>query len=430
VRASLARSRGCASLVVVAAAAFSFVPTQDVTFALINQQTLVDGMLCPVVPNARQVGATRAAPPATLGGDIPPIRVVEDPYPVPASLAIDPVNDLVVVSDENRFSLLTYDRRIAQDGVAEPRRTITGFRTNIELLCGVAVDPARREIYAVNNDSVARTVVFSYDQHGNVAPARQVDTGKAWGLFLDLANEEMVLANQHENRILFYRKLAAEDEAPLRIIQGPATGLADPHGVHVDARHGEVVVTNYGSYHPETTGDVFERLRAQTRQILLRPVVPSGGAFDAPSVRVYTRTANGNVAPLRTIQGPSTRLNLPGGVWVDAERGEILVANDGGDSILVFGRTANGDAAPIRTIEGVATGLKNPTSVVVDPAHGEMWASNWGDHSATVYPRGAGGNVKPLRTIRTAPERAPTPGMGNPSAVTYDPIREQILVPN
>jgi len=66
----------------------------------------------------------------------------------------------------------------------------------------------------------------------------------------------------------------------------------------------------------------------------------------------------------------------------------------------------------------------------VDAAHNEVWVTNWGDHSATVYPRTAQGNVAPLRTIRTAPPHTPQSGLGNPGAVAYDPVRQEIAVPN
>jgi DNA-binding beta-propeller fold protein YncE len=136
------------------------------------------------------------------------------------------------------------------------------------------------------------------------------------------------------------------------------------------------------------------------------------------------------MAPLRTIQGPKTQLNLPLGVAVDADRNRIVVANDGGHSILFFDRTARGDVAPTHAIKGPATDLENPAALYIDTKHDELWVSNWGDHSATVYPRDARGNVAPLRRIRTAPAGTPLAGLGNPGGVAYDSRRDQLLVPN
>jgi 6-phosphogluconolactonase (cycloisomerase 2 family) len=159
-------------------------------------------------------------------------------------------------------------------------------------------------------------------------------------------------------------------------------------------------------------------------------MLQSTGRYQLASVTVYSRTAQGDVAPLRTIQGPKTRLNLPLGVAVDAERDVIVVANDQTHSILVFSRTAQGNVAPLYAIEGPATQLKNPGALVMDFENDEIWVTNWGDHSVTIYPRDARGNVAPLRTIRSAPGGEPMAGLGTPSAIAWDSRRDQLLVPN
>ena len=117
-------------------------------------------------------------------------------------------------------------------------------------------------------------------------------------------------------------------------------------------------------------------------------------------------------------------------IFVDTIHNEIFVANSGSSSILVFSRTASGNAAPIRKIEGPATGLKKPVGLFVDLKNDEVWATSPGEHTATVYRRTADGNAAPLRTLRGAPRGTPAPGIGNPGGIAYDPIRQQILVPN
>ena len=145
---------------------------------------------------------------------------------------------------------------------------------------------------------------------------------------------------------------------------------------------------------------------------------------------MYPLKASGDTAPLRTIAGPKTQLNWPAHVFVDAEHGDLYVANDAGDSILVFRETDKGDAAPTRVLKGHQTGLKNPTSLFVDTKNNELLVSNMGNHSATVYPRTAAGDVAPLRTIRSAPPGKLADMIGNPGAAAYDSKREEILVPN
>lgn len=66
------------------------------------------------------------------------------------------------------------------------------------------------------------------------------------------------------------------------------------------------------------------------------------------------------------------RLTLPlvllsgllGVVFVEAQE-ELFVANTLAQSITVYSRTANGNIAPRRTISGPATGLNNPLGLVV-----------------------------------------------------------------
>ena len=117
-------------------------------------------------------------------------------------------------------------------------------------------------------------------------------------------------------------------------------------------------------------------------------------------------------------------------VFVDTAHNELFVANSGNNSILVFSRTANGDVAPIRKIEGPATRLKKPVGLFVDVKNDEVWATSPEEHSAMVFRRTAQGNAAPLRIVRGAPDGTPAPGIGNPGGIAYDPMREQILVPN
>ena len=91
---------------------------------------------------------------------------------------------------------------------------------------------------------------------------------------------------------------------------------------------------------------------------------------------------------------------------------------------------AQGDVAPARVIHGPSTRLRNPTGVALDLKNKEVWVSNLGNSSATVYPLMADGDVAPLRIIRSAEESKRGVNFGRTAAVTYDPIRQEILVPN
>ncbi len=145
----------------------------------------------------------------------------------------------------------------------------------------------------------------------------------------------------------------------------------------MDTVNDEIVVTNHHSAHAIATGVVAD-------DVGFRYELKSTGHYEPSSVTVYSRTAEGDVAPLRKIQGPKTKLNLPLGVVVDTKRNVILVANDQSHEVLAFSRTAQGNVAPLYIIAGPATGLKNPGAFFLDTVNDELWVTNWGDHSVNI----------------------------------------------
>lgn len=361
------------------------------------------------------------------GGDIVPVRQVFDPFPVFNGIAVDTQNNVVVMSDVNRKSLLSYDRNADTTNPTESTPALTqiiGPETNLGFVTGVALDPRRREIFTVNNDIEDTLVVMPYAAAGNQKPARLLSVPhQAWGLALSLAHNEIAVSVEMHNAVVFYRREAQGIETPVRYIRGVETQLADPHGVFWDERHNEIGVANHGNFRGlvrNTGGGCVPTGTADEE----------GGTFQPPSISIYPAEAKGNQKPLRVIQGERTKLDFPMGLSMDSVHGEIAVANNGGDSILIFERTAAGNAAPVRVIRGGRTGISRPMGVVIDTKNDEIWVSNFGDHTALAFARGASGDVAPKRVIRTAPAGTPAAGFGNPMAVAYDSKRKQILVPN
>src|SRR5437867_10897590 len=123
-------------------------------------------------------------------------------------------------------------------------------------------------------------------------------------------------------------------------------------------------------------------------------LVPSFYAF---AILTFRGDANGNVAPVRKIWGPHTRLKNPQAVAVDGVHGEIFVPQ--GDQVLVFPREADGDVAPIRILEGPDTGLRLGR-VTVDPVNNVLVAS--GGSGIRIFDRTASGNTKPRAVISSA----------------------------
>ena len=152
------------------------------------------------------------------------------------------------------------------------------------------------------------------------------------------AQDEIIAANCCGNGgYLVFARASSGNVPPLRDVSGPATKLWNPMDLAVDEINREVVVAEYGPQSP-----------------------PS-------SISAFSLSANGDVAPLRSISGPSTNLYLPTGVAVDAANDEVVVANKDG-TVLTFARLANGNAPPIRTLLVRAYARK----IIVDTVNDEL----------------------------------------------------------
>jgi DNA-binding beta-propeller fold protein YncE len=328
----------------------------------------------------------------------------------------------------------------------EPRRRIAGANSRLGDFCGMALSPENKEIYTVQGEDTEMKV-FPMDGTGDLSAARSltVSHGSA-DVYLDPVHNELFISTEHINKITVYRRVASGDEKPLRYIQGPHTGIADPHGLYVDPNTDELFVTNYGNFRETNENDDTEstanedsggeRKRDKPGAVKVKaprkvlPLGPSTGRVVPPFISVFSRTANGDAAPLRVIQGPNTGLNLPLGIRRDPQSGQIIVANSGDNAVLFFDAHASGDAAPVRVLKGPLTNLKAPTGIAVDPAGLELWVTSWENHLASVFPTLAQGNMAPTRFIRSAPQDAPPATFGTPGAVAWDPKRQEILVPN
>ncbi len=86
----------------------------------------------------------------------------------------------------------------------------------------------------------------------------------------------------------------------------------------------------------------------------------------------------------------------------------LYVPNTNAGSITVYALDADGDVRPIRIIDGILTQLGTPVGVALG-TDGTLYVANKNRHFITVYAPGAGGtnlrgsNVAPLRTIRVPP---------------------------
>jgi DNA-binding beta-propeller fold protein YncE len=368
-----------------------------------------------------------------------PTRTVKDAYTGFSSVAVDVTRNEIILQDENNSQIAVYgrmDNTPPQAALTEPKRIIGGSNTNIAMNCAVYVDPDTGDIYSVNGDIEHWLTVWSREKKGNVAPDRQLITPhRTYGIAVDEQTNEMFIATQHPASVLVWRKTAQNKDAPVRILEGEKTRLAEAQGVAVDSKNQLLYVGNKGAFARNNNNVAWARTwqpGATTWDVTDRVLdfVPGSGEFRAPSINVYALKASGDTPPLRVIQGPQTRLDWPGHISLDVENQELYVTGPVTDEILVFRATDSGNVAPIRVLKGPKTGLSHPNGVFVDNKNDEVVVANFGNHSSTVYRRTASGDTAPIRTIRAAPAGTPAPTFGRIGAMTYDTKRDEFLIFN
>ena len=296
--------------------------------------------------------------------------VVRVPVPSlrhPNGIAVDTLNDEILVASSGNSSIVVYERTAS--GLAAPKRVISGASTGLSSPIGIAVDAANGEIFVVSANSLL--TVYPRTADGDVPPIRSIpDLNNPIGVTVDTVNDELFVV-RGDSSIAVFARTANGVATPIRFV----TGLGSPGRIALDLSNDEMFVA---------------------------------GGDDA--IRVYPRTASGTAAPLRTISGASTVLSGPRDLAVDVVNDELAVVN-GNSSITVYARTATGDAAPIRTIAGPSTRLVTGQGTGIATSATEIFAANgwdsdyWSGVSSyftayiTVYPRSADGDVAPVRTI-------------------------------
>ena len=231
-------------------------PSVEQVFVAQTEAAVDAGSIC-LMPDTADAQVQPIAVPATsdlIAGDLPPVRMVMDPYPSFNGVAVDSINDLVMMSDTNRKSLLIYGRAAGSatsKQSAAPLQQIMGPDTGIGFVAGVAMDPVHRELFTVNNDVEDRMVAFDYDARGNLKPKRLLYVPhQSWGIALNRKRDEIALSVQTPNMYVVFRRDAQKFDAPVRSVRGPRTGMADPHGIYFDETHNEVFVANHGNFRP------------------------------------------------------------------------------------------------------------------------------------------------------------------------------------
>jgi len=204
------------------------------------------------------------------------------------------------------------------------------------------------------------------------------------GIEYDEVHDEIVVPQQFAQAIMTFRGGANGAEVPIRVIQGDQTQLVRPDRMAIDPVNNEIFV-------------------------------PDGG-----KILVFAREANGNVAPIRVLEGASGRLA------VDNVNDLLVSGSDRG--IYIFERTAEGDAEPLRVIRGSNVVLDGLRAVRVFPPRGLIFAAIRGPDDKAPYVgvwniHEDDGNVAPRWTFA-----GPGEVLVKPFGMALDPKNQTVFV--
>jgi hypothetical protein len=293
------------------------------------------------------------------------------------------------------------------------------------MLVAFGAAPAVADLLVASSPGTVAT--FGDGAQGNVAPARAISGSSAQlalpaGVAVDPVRGEVYVVSYTYTQVNVYSTTDSGNVAPKRSLGGPNTGLYAPSGVAVDLVHQELVVSNFNhspvneavgkitTYPLSANGDVAPirtivgpaALLTGLTELAIDPAAGEIYVTTKGAVLTFDRTANGNVAPKRSITGSNTRLGFLHGIAVDQVNRELIVANQGG-SIEVYKQGDQGNVAPQRRISGGATGLQ--AGQLQDVAllnDAEIAVTSSGDNAVKIFPRTGDGDVAPLRTIAGA----------------------------
>jgi hypothetical protein len=280
------------------------------------------------------------------------------------------------------------------NGNVAPKRVLGGPTTGLKTPAGGVYEPVENVIYVADFYGTAIRVFYA-NANGDAAPTRVVGptyTGQARSVAVDVAHNELLAFTSGCCYAAFDRG-ANGDVFFKRYVQwgglsGSVTQQNSPGALVYMAPTDEVAETDTDSASPYT-----------------------------PKLLVFNRTDSGNTAPKRMLKGTNTQFgNYAGGLAYDAGARKLYVGAyttnpdlSRSARVLVFDDSANGNVAPSRSIAGAATGLElSATSSIgglaIDPEHQHLIVSI-SDYNAAagnkllVFALGASGNTAPLQTI-------------------------------
>ena len=264
------------------------------------------------------------------------------------------------------------------NGSVAPAATLIA-PTGMEIFA-VATDAAG-QIYVAGylpNNGLAVIEVYAAGASGAATPVRTIYTPSLYtptAMAID-AGGSLYTVDPDDGDVYVYSSTASGAATPTRIISGSLTQLNESEGIAVDG-----------------SGDIY----------VASAIINGSNATGA--VYVFSSTANGNVAPVRTITNAN---GLFLGEGIDAG-GNIYLSLDTitapyTGAIVRYGPGMSGAAAPVRTIAGTATGLTTAGGVSVD-AVGNIYVANEAPNANGIgytleeFGSSANGNIVPAAVL-------------------------------
>ena len=142
-----------------------------------------------------------------------------------------------------------------------------------------------------------------------------------------------------------------------------------------------------------------------------------------PQIAIFARLAKGGDAPQRLIFGQASKVSRTmHAIRYNEKRDEFYVGNPFAQALLTFRGGANGQEAPLRTIQGPKTTLESPDTLEVDPVHEEIISPE--ADRVLVFPLAANGDVAPLRVFRSPAKN----GWRAAGGIAVDPVHNVLVL--
>ena len=232
---------------------------------------------------------------------------------------------------------------------------------------------------------------------GNDMPVRKIEGQKTklgrtmHSIIYDPAHDELSVTQDFAHAVMTFRGDANGEDGPIRIIQGPKTRLNGPERHTVDWINDEILVPQGDEiivFSRTDNGDVAPKrifkgpdTKLGADALAVDPVnnllvVVGPYEKEGLKIRMYPRTAEGNVKPLREVGGPKSMITRLGGPFaLYPPKGRIIMTMRpreagvlGGDDSFtgVWSVFDDGDIPPHWTIGGPNADLIMPRGVALD----------------------------------------------------------------